>query len=68
MTLRIINAAQVRQLLPMGECVDVMEAAMLAASAGTVAVPPRLITPLIDGSGFLALMPGSSSELAASSS
>ena len=64
MPVRIINAEQVRQLLPMAECVDIMEAAMCAVSAGTVAVPPRVITPLIDESGFLGLMPGSSAELA----
>ena len=64
MTIRFISAGQVRELLPMRECVEVMEAAMGAASGGTVAVPPRLIMPLIDGSGFLALMPGSSAELA----
>ena len=46
----------------MDECVDVMAAAMQAASAGKVGVPPRLIMPLIDGSAHFALMPGSSSE------
>lgn len=61
--IRIINAEQVRQLLPMHECVDVMQAAMLAASTGTVAVPLRRFSPLIDDSGMLGLMPGSSAEL-----
>ena len=61
--LRIINAAQVRQLLPMNECVEVMHAAMLATSNGDVALPPRLIAPLIDRAGALALMPGSTTEL-----
>ena len=32
--LRIINAAEVRELLPMSECVDLMTDAMKAASAG----------------------------------
>lgn len=63
MTLRILSAEHVRNLLPMGECIEVMAAAMAAASAGTVSIPPRLITPLIDKSGFLALMPGSSRQL-----
>ena len=63
MSIRVITAAQVRELLPMAECVESMESAMLASSAGTVTIPPRLITPLIDNSGFFALMPGSSSEL-----
>lgn len=64
MPIRIINAEQVRQLLPMSDCIEAMEAAMLAASTGAVALPPRMFTPLIDDSGFLGLMPGSSSELA----
>jgi ornithine cyclodeaminase/alanine dehydrogenase-like protein (mu-crystallin family) len=60
--LRIINAAEVRELLPMDECVDAMGDAMQAASAGAVRVPPRLLMPLIDDSGYLGLMPGSSAE------
>ena len=63
MTLTVINARQVRELLPMAECIDVMEAAMLAAFSGTIAVPPRMNQPLIDGSGHYLLMPGSSAEL-----
>ena len=59
---KIINAEQVRMLLPMDECVDIMAAAMQAASAGSVAVPPRLIMPLIDDSAHFGLMPGSSSD------
>ncbi|MFQ5983484.1 MAG: ornithine cyclodeaminase family protein, partial [Woeseiaceae bacterium] len=61
MSLRIINATEVRELLPMNRCVDVMAEAMQAASAGTVAVPPRIIMPLVDESGFLGVMPGSAS-------
>jgi ornithine cyclodeaminase len=61
--LRIINAAAVRRLLPMGECIDVMAAAMAALSAGTVAIPPRLLAPLADDSDALLLMPGSSTQL-----
>ena len=64
MSLTIINAEEVRKLLPMSECIDAMEPAMIAATIGTISMPPRLITPLIDESGFLGLMPGSSAELA----
>jgi len=60
--LRVINAAEVRELLALGECVDAMGAAMRSASAGTVKVPPRLIMPLFDDSALLGLMPGSASE------
>ena len=63
MSVLLVNAEQVRALVPMAECVDAMEPAMIAASTGTVAIPPRLISPLIDESGFFALMPGSSAEL-----
>ena len=65
MSLTIINAAAVRELLPMGECIDAMEPAMIAASTGAISMPPRLVAPLIDESGTLVLMPGSSTELAA---
>jgi ornithine cyclodeaminase/alanine dehydrogenase-like protein (mu-crystallin family) len=58
-TILFVNAADVRALLPMSECIDVMRVAMSAFSAQKVAVPPRLIAPLIDKSGFFALMPGS---------
>lgn len=60
--LRIINAAEVRELLPMSECVDLMADAMKAASAGDVLVPPRIFMPLIDDSGGFGLMPGSASD------
>lgn len=65
MPLTIINAAGVRELLPMSECIDAMEPAMIAATTGTISMPPRLVAPLIDESGTLVLMPGSSTELAA---
>ena len=63
MSLIIINAEEVRKLLPMGECIDAMEPAMIAATTGTISMPPRLAAPLIDESGILGLMPGSSTEL-----
>ena len=65
MPLTIINAAGVRELLPMSECIDAMEPAMIAATTGAISMPPRLVAPLIDESGTLVLMPGSSTELAA---
>ena len=63
MALTIINAQEVRQLLPMPECIEVMAKAMVAASTGTIDIPPRSFCPLIDQSGLLGLMPGSSKEL-----
>jgi len=59
MALRILDAAQIDQLLPLGECIDVMAEAMQAASRGAVAIPQRMAVPLIDGSAAMYLMPGS---------
>jgi ornithine cyclodeaminase len=58
-SLRIVNAAEVRRLLPMSCCIDLMADAMQAASKGQIAIPQRLISPLIDHSAYFALMPGS---------
>lgn len=58
-SLRVVSAAEVARLLPVADCIDLMALAMQAASKGEVAIPPRLITPLIDDSGLLAVMPGS---------
>ncbi len=58
--LLVINAEEVISLLPMEECILCMERAMVAASKGEVAIPPRLIMPLIDNSAYFGLMPGSS--------
>ena len=60
MTLRILTAGDVRALMPMADCIDVMRDAMVALAQGQVAMPPRVITPLADGRGLMATMPGSS--------
>ena len=57
--MKIISAAEVRELLPMSECVDLMATAMRAASAGEVHVPPRFFMSLFDDSATMGLMPGS---------
>jgi len=61
----IINAEQARTLLPMAECIDVMEPAMRAASSKSVLIPPRTLFQLQDDSGFFAVMPGASEALQA---
>jgi len=43
----------------MSQCIALMTEAMQAASDCRIAVPQRLIAPLIDSSGFITLMPGS---------
>jgi ornithine cyclodeaminase len=57
MPLLILKAEEVRALLPMAACVDVMEHAMYAVSAGKVEMPGRQVTPL-EGGGHLFVMPG----------
>jgi ornithine cyclodeaminase len=59
MPLTIVDAATVRRLLPVGECIGVMREAMIALSRGQVQVAPRTVAPLADGSGYFAAMPGS---------
>jgi ornithine cyclodeaminase len=58
----IINAEEIRRLLPMADCVEVMDRAMRSASAGTVTAPERIIAPLADGISYFILMPGSSAS------
>jgi ornithine cyclodeaminase/alanine dehydrogenase-like protein (mu-crystallin family) len=62
MPLQIIDAAQVRAQLSMRECIAAMADAMAAVTTGTLVAPARIIMPLVDGSGYFALMPGSASE------
>ena len=63
MTLKIINAAQVSQLLPMGACIQAMEEAMLMSSTGKVDVPPRSWHQVMGRNATYGLMPGSSEKL-----
>lgn len=62
MQLQMIDAQQVRASLGMRDCIEVMAVAMKAVTLGSIAVPPRILMPLIDSSGILAVMPGSASE------
>jgi ornithine cyclodeaminase len=63
MSLIFLNAEETRRLLPMDQCIDVMEPAMVAASSGSMYIPPRTLFQLQDDSGFFAVMPGASQEL-----
>ena len=58
MSIRIIRAGEVRQLLPMDQCIGVMDRAMRAFSADEVSVPPRIIAELEGGEDYFILMPG----------
>lgn len=53
----IVNQEQVGQLLPMRECIDVMERAFTALAHGQATLPLRPIMWLPDKSGLMALMP-----------
>jgi ornithine cyclodeaminase len=58
-SIRVINATEVRQLLSMSDCIEVMAVAMTAASDGTVSVPHRIVMPLVGERGSMFVMPGS---------
>ncbi len=57
MELLIINGEQVRQLLPMAACMDVMASALQALGRGEMQNPLRSFTWLPDKRGLLAAMP-----------
>ncbi len=56
--LRLITGAEVRQLLPYGDCVEAVASAMRAVSAGGTVMPLRQIMRLPGGRGALGTMPG----------
>jgi ornithine cyclodeaminase/alanine dehydrogenase-like protein (mu-crystallin family) len=58
----IIDAAGVLEHLPMSECIGMMAKAMIAVSEGASTRPARTIMPLVDGSAYLGIMPGSLSS------
>jgi ornithine cyclodeaminase len=57
MKLRVLSADDVTRLLPMRECIEVMERALAAFARGEVVQPVRVVTRTADESGILALMP-----------
>ena len=59
----IIGASDVRSLLPVADCIDIMERAMRAVSAGHASIPDRIAMPLEQGLGYFFQMPGSVAEL-----
>ncbi len=62
MTLIIIGADEVRELLPMAECIGHMAEAMIAVSAGSATVPPRVGMSLGESGDALLVMPGASRD------
>lgn len=58
----MIDAEGVRQALTMPQCIAAMETAMRAVTEQSAAVPPRIIMPLVDGSAYFGVMPGSMAD------
>ena len=58
MEIRVLRAAEVRALLPMTECVELMRRTMIALSEGRAVAPLRSIMALPGARGMLGNMPG----------
>jgi ornithine cyclodeaminase/alanine dehydrogenase-like protein (mu-crystallin family) len=56
--IRILRAAEVRRLLPMSACIELMHRTMIAVSEGRTVVPLRSILMLPDKRGAMDNMPG----------
>jgi ornithine cyclodeaminase/alanine dehydrogenase-like protein (mu-crystallin family) len=61
--MRILNQEQVAALLPMGECIPLMEAALASLARGEVVVPLRPVLRIPDARGVFAMMPAYSAAL-----
>ena len=59
MSVRILDQSQVTSLLPMGECITVMESALTALAAGRAMLPLRTVLKLPEGRGYFGVMPAS---------
>jgi ornithine cyclodeaminase/alanine dehydrogenase-like protein (mu-crystallin family) len=58
MQIRVLRAAEVRGLLPMNECIELMRHAMTALSEGRAVVPLRSVMAMPGARGMLGSMPG----------
>ena len=58
MKVLFVNEAGVKEMLPMGPCVDLMREALATYARGDVVLPLRSKVGLPDGTGLLGLMPG----------
>ena len=54
----VLSAEDVARLLPMAACIAVMRDALAALARGKALVPLRMVMRMLDGSGFLGVMPG----------
>jgi alanine dehydrogenase len=58
MEIRVLRGAEVRQLLPMRECIELMQRTMIAVSEGRVVLPLRSILVMPGDRGMMGMMPG----------
>jgi len=58
MDIRVLRGAEVRELLPMAECIDLMQQTMIAVSEGRVVLPLRSILTMPGDRGMMGMMPG----------
>lgn len=58
MEIRVLRGPEIRRLLPMGECVDLMFRTMIAVSQGRVVLPLRSILVMPGDRGMMGNMPG----------
>ena len=65
MKVLIVSQAEVARLLPMAECIEVMEDALSALARGQALLPLRQVLMLPNGRGAFAAMPGHLSDPAA---
>jgi ornithine cyclodeaminase/alanine dehydrogenase-like protein (mu-crystallin family) len=56
--IRVLRGAEVRRLLPMAECIDLMHRTMIAVAERRVVLPLRSVMVMPDGLGMLGNMPG----------
>jgi ornithine cyclodeaminase/alanine dehydrogenase-like protein (mu-crystallin family) len=58
MDIRVLRGEEVRRLLPMSECIDLMHRTMIAVSEGKVVLPLRSILMMPGDRGMMGMMPG----------
>jgi len=58
MEIRVLRGADVRKLLPMAECIELMQRTMIAVSEGRVVLPLRSILIMPGDRGMMGVMPG----------
>jgi len=58
MEIRVLRGPEVRKLLPMSACIDLMQKTMIAVSEGRVVLPLRSILVMPGDRGMMGMMPG----------